>query len=101
MNQAMLVNNQCLMGTLDQQGRLQFCNDPDSMPGLVEDSPNPVWIINQHEDAQQWIETHPPADGQEVIEIFQDTEGVFGLRAYQQIGKMQTPAVLELGDPTV
>lgn len=94
----MIIDNQCLLGTLDAEGQLHFCNDPESMTDLTKDSPNPVWIYNQHEDAQQWIELHPPTEGQQTIEIFQDTEGVFGLRAYQQIGKMQTPAVLELGD---
>ena len=98
MSRAITGNNQCLLGTLDEEGQLQFCNDPETMLSLVEGIPNPVWICNQHEEAQQWIDLHPPADGQQIIEIFQDTEGVFGLRAYRQIGKMQTPAVLELGD---
>ena len=57
-----------------------------------------VLIFNQHPDAIDYIEFMTRSEGQQMIEIFQDTEGVFGLRAYNQQGKIQTPVTLQLTD---
>lgn len=35
-------------------------------------------------------------DQQSMIEIFEDTKGVVGLRAYQKVGKMLQPLALEI-----
>ncbi len=53
-----------------------------------------VIFYNQHTDAIHFIESHPLDEGRISIEIFQDIEGVFGLRAYQMNDRMQQPVNL-------
>jgi hypothetical protein len=57
-----------------------------------------IRVYNQHPQALEAVEALPAADGERRIEIFQDTEGVFGLRAWQVHGKLQQPVALEFAD---
>ena len=57
-----------------------------------------IRVYNQHPLALEAVEALPAADGERRIEIFQDTEGVFGLRAWQMDGKLQKPVTLEFAD---
>ncbi len=95
MSRAISKPDQALLAILDRDHALHYCSDTTDMSVLEGQSKESVRICNQHPDAMTYAETHPLADGRYLIEVFQDTEGVFGLRAYRQDGKMQTPAVLE------
>ncbi|MDJ0834439.1 MAG: hypothetical protein QNJ69_13025 [Gammaproteobacteria bacterium] len=96
MSKAVASQEHCLLGVMDAEENLYYCDTREDMLELIEQYPQSIWFYNQHADAMESIEQieHPPGQGS--IEIFQDTEGVFGLRAYLQQDRMQTPVTLEL-----
>lgn len=98
MSKAIALQDQNLLGILDQNDQIVFCHNEEDMKTLINTHHDSTWIYNQNQDAIDIMDQLNYSDGQQCIEIFQDTEGVFGLRAYRQMGKIQTPITLELSD---
>ncbi len=95
MSRAASNPDRAMFAVLDREHVLHYSAEPDAMRVLEDQHAGAVRICNQHPDAMNYAETHPLADGACLIEVFQDIECVFGLRAYRQEGKIQTPVVLE------
>ena len=100
MGKAISINNACLLAILDQSENLQYAENPTEFKVLALSKPGLIWIHNQNPEAIETMENMSYAEGQLSLEVFQDTEGVFGLRAYKMIAKIQTPEVLELKELT-
>ena len=98
MSRAISLSDQSLTGIITPNGALQFIDDVEQINQTLHKSPDSILIYNQSRGSSQIKDQIQHYDGQRCIEIFQDTRGVFGLRAYLQIGKMQTPVKLELDD---
>lgn len=98
MSRALHHRDNCLMGVMDEMENVFYAESAEDMEGLVVAHPGAVWIYNQNPVATDKIEQMLSSDGQRCIEIFQDTKGVFGLRAYLQQGKLQKPITLEFED---
>ena len=96
MSRAVEMQDLCLLGVMDISENLYYCDNLEDMLALIQQHPDSIWIYNQHPQAMDIIEQIEHPQGQATIEIFQDTEGVFGLRAYRQQDRMQTPVTLEL-----
>lgn len=96
----MALQDQRLMGVMDKNESLFYCDNEEKMKALIQAHADAIWFYNQNPDVIEIMDSIVYPDGQQCIEIFQDTEGVFGLRGYQQIGKIQTPVTLELSDIT-
>lgn len=60
--------------------------------------PEAIRVYNQHPMALEAVESLPATEGESRIEIFQDTEGVFGLRAWCLRDHVLTPVSLEFPD---
>jgi len=98
MTKAIQLDNTCLVAVLDADETLTYCSSLEELDDLMESHADAIWVYNQNPDALAIIEQIIKADGQQSIEVFQDTEGVFGLRAYCMKGKIQTPVALVLSD---
>lgn len=98
MSKALHHRDSCLLGVMDEQENVFYAESAEEFDQLIARYPNSVWLYNQHPLATDKMDQMMPADGQRCIEIFQDTKGVFGLRAYDQQGKLQTPIALEFED---
>lgn len=98
MSRAMKLKGDILLALMDSDESVTYCNSAQEMQQLTADHPDTVWIHNQNSQASEAIDNLIFNDGQGSIEVFQDTRGVFGLRAYQMKGKIQTPVTLELSD---
>lgn len=98
MSRAISLSDQPLTGIIAPNGALQFIDDVEQINQTLHKSPDSILIYNQSPGSSQVKDKIQHYDGQRCIEIFQDTRGVFGLRAYLQVGKMQTPVKLELDD---
>jgi len=96
MSRAISSNSTCLLAVLDENEAIHYAANESEFHTLTTSHPNAIWVHNQNPMAIECMEQLTYADGQFILEVFQDTEGVFGLRAYQMIGKMQTPVLLEL-----
>lgn len=96
MSKAVELQDRCLLGVMDQDESIYYCDSQENMLSLIQTHTDSIWFHNQNPEAVEIMEQIEYPDGQQSIEIFQDTEGVFGLRAYQQKGKMQMPVTLEL-----
>jgi hypothetical protein len=96
MGQASKQPDNCLLGILDSNERLINAFTLDEITQLLSDHSDSVLFFNQSTQASDIKDRIVYSDGQQHIEVFQDTEGVFGLRAYLQKGKIQTPITLEL-----
>ena len=83
---------------MDDHENIVYADSTQQMSEFVQQHIKHSLIFNQHAEAIEFIDLLPRVDGQHSIEIFQDTDGVFGLRAYCQLGLMQTPEILELSD---
>ena len=99
MTRAQAAQGRCLLGLIDVNESVHYCDDPQQLAPLLERYPAAALLYNQHPDVIAFIESLPLADRQYSIEIFQDTEGVFGLRCYQRQGKMQTPVEMHFREP--
>lgn len=98
MSKAVDMQELCLLAVMDKNGTVFYADSIECMNSLIRAHPDATWLYNQNSDAIDSMEQLSYPDGQKSIEIFQDTDGVFGLRAYRQMGKMQTPVTLELSD---
>jgi len=98
MSKAIHLLDHCLMGVVLPTGDIKLCDRCDNMQALVEQYPAAIRFYNQHADAVKSMEGIPQQQGQLTIEIFQDTEGVFGLRAWRLDGKLQTTEDLEFAE---
>jgi hypothetical protein len=98
MSKAIQLEGACLLAILHQDESITYCNSKGELDTLIESNPDATWVYNQNPDASEIIDQIIRSDGQTSLEVFQDTRGVFGLRAYQMIGKLQTPVTLELSD---
>lgn len=98
MSKAVDMQELCLLAVMDKNDTVFYADSVKSLNRLIQTHPDAIWLYNQNPDAIDSMEQLSYPDGQQSIEIFQDTEGVFGLRAYQQTGNMQTPVTLELND---
>lgn len=94
MSKAIQQMDHCLMGLIDASESLFFCQSIAEMDQIMGQDLGGIIFYNQHADAIRFIEAQSFQDGQIIIEIFQDTEGVFGLRAYQMNNRMQQPVDL-------
>ena len=83
---------------MDDNEDTTYAESAQHMDELLGQHNNPVIIFNQHDQAIEYVDQLTHINGQHSIEVFQDTQGVFGLRAYCQTGKIQTPETLELFD---
>lgn len=90
--------DRCLVALMDDEQAIIYADCEGDINQLVLDHPKAILIYNQNPDALKIKDKIEYSDGQQCIEIFQDTEGVTGLRAYLQVGKIQTPVILELSD---
>ena len=88
----------CLIGILNANEQLINAYTLEEFKQLLNDHPASILFFNQSPLAREINNSIVHADGQQHIEVFQETKGVFGLRAYRQIGKIQTPVTLELSD---
>jgi len=98
MTQANRLMESSLLCILQQDETLLCAGAGEEINQLMQQHPDATLIYNQNPHSLQAKDSIEYSDGQQTIEIFQDTEGVFGLRAYQLKGKMQTPVTLELSD---
>lgn len=98
MSKAVDMQELCLLAVMDKNDTVFYADSVKSLNRLIRTHPDAIWLYNQNPDAINSMEQLSYPDGQQSIEIFQDTQGVFGLRAYQQTGNMQTPVTLELND---
>jgi hypothetical protein len=98
MTRALSQSDQCLVGIINSDESLLCSDNAPQINQLLQNNPQAVLIYNQSANASSIRQDILLHDGQQCIEIFQDIEGVFGLRAYQQCGKIQTPVILELND---
>ncbi len=92
-----VINDEILWGLYDieQQNCLFFSCIPELN---TESLQNYAIIYNQSSiisDAVEKLQAHM-LDQQSMIEIFEETKGVVGLRAYQKHGKMLQPLALEI-----
>ena len=92
MSQAIQAPDSCLLGILEPaSGSICYYSSQSDMEQALSEQESAVIFYNQHPDAIQFIESHPMSEGQFSLEIFQDIEGVFGLRAYQMQDRIQRP----------
>lgn len=98
MSQAIQRMDGCLLGIIRTDQTILCAHSLDEINRLLQDDPDATLFYNQGPKAIEIKDGIQLIDGQQCIEIFQDTEGVFGLRAYLLIGKIQTPITLELSD---
>jgi xanthine dehydrogenase iron-sulfur cluster and FAD-binding subunit A len=98
MTRAIRDHETCLLCILSGGAKLLCPDDCDDISPLLESHPEAVLVYNQNTNSLQLKDRIAWRDGQQSIEIFQDTEGVFGLRAWQLDGKLQTPVTLEYFD---
>lgn len=94
----MRLQGDILLAVMDKSETVSYCFDEQELQQLIHAKPDAIWIHNQNPKACEIFDQLQFSDGQRSIEVFQDTQGVFGLRAYQMKGKMQTPVSLELSD---
>jgi hypothetical protein len=93
MQRALRHEDSPLLALIDDQ-RLIQAESPEGWLRQAADSPRAVRVYNQHPEALAIVESLPALDDERRIEIFQDTEGVFGLRAYRFDGKLARPETL-------
>jgi hypothetical protein len=87
----------CLLGVIDLNSNdVYLTSQVEEAQALMQKYPGMPLIYNQHEQAITFIEKAPQVEAQCCIEVFQEIEGVFGLRAYRQHGKIQMPEEMEL-----
>ena len=98
MSRALQNTDFCLLAVMDNEEKTFFADSKQQMDDLLQTHQDATLVFNQNDQAQEYLDQLALEDGQQCIEIFQDTDGVFGLRAYSQCGKMQTPVTLELFD---
>lgn len=98
MARALRSSDYCLLAVLDTHEKTIFAESTQQMDDLLQTHQDATLVFNQSDQALEYLDQLALGDGQKCIEIFQDTDGVFGLRAYNQCGKMQTPVTLELFD---
>lgn len=98
MSRAMRLQGDILLAVMDKDESVSYCFDVQELHQLIHTQPDAIWIHNQNPEACEIFDQLEFSDGQCSIEVFQDTQGVFGLRAYQMKGKIQTPISLELSD---
>ncbi len=98
MSKAIALDNRCLVALLDADESITYCDNKQQLDELIETHPDGILVYNQNPDALDIVDQLVKKDGMTSIEIFQDTEGVFGLRAYQIKAKLQTPTTLELSE---
>ncbi len=96
MSQANQRDDDCLLAIINVKQRLFFANTFTDMEELIKSHPNAVLIYNQNQQAINFITKIQKYSGQKLIEIFQDTEGVFGLKAYELINNELQSITLEL-----
>jgi hypothetical protein len=98
MSKAMQARNSCLLGLLGPTESIDMFCDVSEMEQAMPHHKSAAIFYNQHPDAIQFVESHTLSEGQINIEIFQDIEGVFGLRAYQMIDRMLQPVEISFYD---
>lgn len=98
LGKALTLNEDCLLAILDREEDVHYAFDRQQLEDLLQAHPGAVLLHNQNEQALQVMELIDHPEGQKSLEVFQDTEGVLGLRAYKMVGKLQTPIILELRD---
>lgn len=98
MSRAIQLQHQCLLGLIEPSGDIYYCENAAEMEIKMQQPGTQIIFYNQHPDAMHFIESHPVADGQTLLEIFQDIEGVFGLRAYQMNDRMLYPVNLSFDE---
>lgn len=98
MDMASRLMDSCLLGIMDKDEKILYAYTSDEIKQLISNHPQSILFYNQSPQAIEIKDKIDSADGQQHIEIFQDTVGVFGLRAYRLKGKIQTPVTLELSD---
>ena len=98
MSRAMRLQGAVLLAVMDNSESVFYCINKQEMEQLITTHPEATWIHNQNPEACEIFDQLIFEDGQRSIEVFQDTRGVFGLRAYRMKGKIQTPENLEFSD---
>ena len=98
MSRAMQMQGDILLAVMDRTESVFYCINQQEMQELINTHPEAIWIHNHNPEACEIFDQLMFTDGQRSIEVFQDTRGVFGLRAYQMKAKIQTPVSLELSD---
>lgn len=98
MARAMESHETCLLAVMDSNEAIEYCSNLDEVNEKLNTQTAAILIYNQNKQALDIIDQVIMKDAQQSIEVFQDTEGVFGLRAYQLRGKLQTPVTLELSE---
>lgn len=78
--------------------KLMLAQTIEELNQLIQDYPDSILVFNQNQQSIHLKDQLVSVDGQQHIEIFQDTVGVFGLRAFLQKGKIETPVILEFED---
>ncbi len=94
MQRALRHPDDALLALIDDH-RPRYFHDGDEWQQAAAQALSAIRVYNQHPLALQAAEALQAHDGEQRIEIFQDTEGVFGLRAYRIHGKLATPVLLE------
>lgn len=98
MSKAIQAPQSCLLGLLEPCESVSYFDSPADLEQAIQSQASAVIVYNQHPDAIQFMEDHPLSEGQFSIEIFQDIEGVFGLRAYTMEDRMLRPVEITFHD---
>lgn len=98
MQRALRHEDSPLLALIDGRQQLSTSDSPEAWLRQAAAAPDAIRVYNQHPEAQAIVESLPTHDGERRIEIFQDTEGVFGLRAYCLDGKLARPVALEFDE---
>ena len=98
MTRALRNHGSCLCCLITEHEQLLCPDDGDAVIALLQAHPQALLVYNQNADSLQLKNRIAARDGQYRIEVFQDTKGVFGLRAYRCDGKEQVPVTLAFSD---
>lgn len=77
---------------------LDFIDDPQQLQSRLQQTPDCVVIYNQNDENLDLMDALPAGEGQGYIEVFQEIEGVFGLRASVIKGGIDTPEPLNFNN---
>lgn len=98
MSKALALRETSLLAVMETDETIHYASNREELESQMETHPGATLIHNQSDQALQVVEQLDHPEGQQSLEVFQDTEGVFGLRAYRMVGKLQTPVELELSE---
>ena len=98
MSLAIRSTDKCLFGVLDKSDKVIQAFSDDELHQLMLTHPDSILFFNQDPQSTQLAEQLDRSVEHKIIEVFQETVGVFGLRAFLQQDNIQTQVILALDD---